>query len=187
MKTNIANFKRTKKIIIMEFCKLLSEKSFNNITVQNILDKAEICKGTFYKYFCDKYDLANQSLLLFLADYQALLAITDTTPDFNQSAKLYSDFININKWQFCLLRNIETTEFSFTSALFEGLKTIYCKMRNQNSENEQLEAFQFATQHKMIFDILMLRKESCCIDDINNINKARKNVFSRSSLSRMVI
>lgn len=48
-----------KKSIYRAIEKLVSEKPLNKITVQNILDEAEISRGTFYKYFHDKYDLAN--------------------------------------------------------------------------------------------------------------------------------
>nr|WP_241392979.1 TetR family transcriptional regulator [Clostridium tetanomorphum] len=39
---------------------LTTEKEFNKITIQNILDKALINRSTFYKYYSDKYELAEQ-------------------------------------------------------------------------------------------------------------------------------
>ena len=39
--------------------KLVGQKQFSKITVQDILDEAEVSRRTFYKYFNDKYDLAN--------------------------------------------------------------------------------------------------------------------------------
>lgn len=51
---------KTKKNIRESFISLLENKSFNEITVQNILDTALINRSTFYKYYRDKYDLAEQ-------------------------------------------------------------------------------------------------------------------------------
>lgn len=51
---------KTKKNIKESFISLLGNKSFNDITVQNILDTALINRSTFYKYYKDKFDLAEQ-------------------------------------------------------------------------------------------------------------------------------
>lgn len=48
-----------KKLLINAIETLVLEKPFSQITVQNILDEAEVSRGTFYKYYKDKYDLAN--------------------------------------------------------------------------------------------------------------------------------
>ena len=37
--------------------KLLHNKSITDIRVSELIDDIGICKGTFYKYYCDKYDL----------------------------------------------------------------------------------------------------------------------------------
>lgn len=59
---------KTKRNIKNAFLELLSEKSINNITVQNILDLALINRATFYKYYHDKYDLAEQLSMSCLSD-----------------------------------------------------------------------------------------------------------------------
>ncbi|SMC26321.1 transcriptional regulator, TetR family [Clostridium acidisoli DSM 12555] len=51
---------KTRANIKNTFIELLSEKEFNEITIQNILDKALINRSTFYKYYSDKYELAEQ-------------------------------------------------------------------------------------------------------------------------------
>lgn len=48
-----------KKILYAAIEKLVREKPVEKITVQEILDEAEVSRRTFYKYFSDKYDLAN--------------------------------------------------------------------------------------------------------------------------------
>ena len=51
---------KTRNNIKSSFIQLLREKDFNEITVQDILDKALINRKTFYNHYQDKYDLAEQ-------------------------------------------------------------------------------------------------------------------------------
>ncbi len=57
---------KTMKNIRESFISLLEQKQFCDITVQNILDTALINRTTFYKYYKDKYDLAEQLSIEFL-------------------------------------------------------------------------------------------------------------------------
>lgn len=54
--------KRTRNLILNAFDELLPEKGFQSLTVQDITDKAEINRATFYAHFADKYDLLDQSI-----------------------------------------------------------------------------------------------------------------------------
>ena len=47
---------KTKANLFSTFEKLLSEKKFENITINEICERAEIRRATFYKHFEDKYD-----------------------------------------------------------------------------------------------------------------------------------
>ena len=49
---------KTKKNIKEPFLTLLEEKPLDKIHVQEILDTVQINRATFYKYYLDKYDLA---------------------------------------------------------------------------------------------------------------------------------
>ena len=51
---------RTNKMIKGAFLKLLSEKKYQSITIQNIADEAFINRNTFYLHFIDKEDLLEQ-------------------------------------------------------------------------------------------------------------------------------
>jgi AcrR family transcriptional regulator len=56
--------KRTRSLILQSFDQLLAEKNFENISVQDVTDKAQINRATFYSHFQDKYDLLNQSITM---------------------------------------------------------------------------------------------------------------------------
>jgi len=54
--------KRTRSLILQSFGDLLAEKSFDSISVQDVTDKAQINRATFYKHFQDKYKLLDYSI-----------------------------------------------------------------------------------------------------------------------------
>ena len=49
--------KRTRALILQAFGELLAEQNFESISVQDVTDKAEINRATFYAHFEDKYKL----------------------------------------------------------------------------------------------------------------------------------
>ena len=48
---------KTKRAICSAFAELLSEKELHKITVQELVDKADIGRATFYNHYLDVYDL----------------------------------------------------------------------------------------------------------------------------------
>jgi AcrR family transcriptional regulator len=54
--------KRTRSLILQAFEQLLAEKGFESISVQDVTDKAEINRATFYKHFVDKYALLDYTI-----------------------------------------------------------------------------------------------------------------------------
>ena len=48
---------RTKRAIYTAFAGLLSEKELHKITVQELVDRADIGRATFYTHYLDIYDL----------------------------------------------------------------------------------------------------------------------------------
>jgi AcrR family transcriptional regulator len=54
--------KRTRKLLQQAFAELLSEREFHNITVNDITERAEVNRATFYLHFDDKYALLSYSV-----------------------------------------------------------------------------------------------------------------------------
>ena len=79
---------RTKEIIRDAFWELLEEKPYNKITVQDIVNRCQVNRNTFYYHFEDKYDLVNwyfqSGITRFLVElsayssWNALLAALET-------------------------------------------------------------------------------------------------------------
>lgn len=60
-KTSIDRRKiRTKKMIRSALAELIYEKGFNNISVTDLTQRADINRGTFYLHYVDKYDLLDK-------------------------------------------------------------------------------------------------------------------------------
>lgn len=55
-----SSFIRTDKAIMQAFIELLNEKSFEKITVQDILERTPVTRATFYAHFHDKYEIAER-------------------------------------------------------------------------------------------------------------------------------
>lgn len=53
----------TKRMLSASLKKLLSQKTLDNITIQDITDDAEVSRKTFYYHFQDIYDLLNYTLI----------------------------------------------------------------------------------------------------------------------------
>ena len=75
--------KRTRNLILKSFGELLAEKNFENISVQDVTDKAEINRATFYKHFVDKYALLDYSInQMFMQEIEKrMLNACHYTPD----------------------------------------------------------------------------------------------------------
>lgn len=60
---------RTNNAIINGFLRLIKEHEFKKISVEMIMEKANVSRSTFYRYFKDKYDVMNATYKLLLDYY----------------------------------------------------------------------------------------------------------------------
>lgn len=92
---------RTKGIIINAFIKVLNEKAFLSISIQDICDEAKVHRSTFYRYFVDKFELINQVTNI----------IGDTVYDHaskNRNHSLFEELIDYIEANKALFLNITT-------------------------------------------------------------------------------
>jgi AcrR family transcriptional regulator len=54
--------KRTRQLLQAALSELLAEKRFDDITVQDIAERATLNRATFYAHFADKYELMDYSI-----------------------------------------------------------------------------------------------------------------------------
>ena len=66
-----ARVRYTQMVIKNSFIKLLEQKPLNKVTVKEICVLSEINRATFYKYYCDAYDLLEKLETEFLDELQS--------------------------------------------------------------------------------------------------------------------
>lgn len=54
--------RRTRELLVKAFAELLGEKSFDDITINDITERATVNRATFYAHFRDKYAILDQMM-----------------------------------------------------------------------------------------------------------------------------
>ncbi|MBQ2681096.1 MAG: TetR/AcrR family transcriptional regulator C-terminal domain-containing protein [Eggerthellaceae bacterium] len=94
----------TKQMLFDAFSELVQEHDFDDITVQMILDRAHLSRGTFYRYFADKYDLMNS---VYRDQAYSLFARLDKGDCVIDVFESYFHFIEQNKKYFARILKTE--------------------------------------------------------------------------------
>jgi AcrR family transcriptional regulator len=74
---------RTQRILHEALMTLMQEKRYENITVQDIIDRADVGRSTFYAHFQDKEDLMTSGLIHFMEIFSNGHAESPATGDLN--------------------------------------------------------------------------------------------------------
>lgn len=130
-----ARIVKTLMSIRQAFFALLKEKNYDDITVQDILDKAVINRTTFYKYYNNKQELAQQLVDEIKNDF--IVPILDKR--FNLSWEEFSKQINKS---FCekshemmgLFWGVETSQIHLKQDVFALVKARYLKAHEGTKE-----------------------------------------------------
>ncbi len=75
---------RVRYFVESAFLEMLREKPVGQVRVADILDSVGICKGTFYKYYCDKYDLLQKCF--YNEFYREILERSETFEQFHENS-----------------------------------------------------------------------------------------------------
>ncbi len=127
--------RRTYSCLFNAMLELLNEKSIEEITVNELCERAIVGRGTFYKHFSDKYDFFSFALAEMFGHYleEAENDIDDDDPRSYYTAffKAYIQFVETNKGYFGSL-----TSSSMTAVmLFSTSDTISQKLEIHFQEN----------------------------------------------------
>lgn len=118
--------RRTRGLILTSFEALLAEKGFESISVQDVTDKAQINRATFYAHFPDKYALLDRSISqMFVSEIEKRT-------------------LNVCSYSSANLRNLILAVCEFLSKLHTG-----CAQPHQ-----QFESLVEGTIKKQTFDLL---------------------------------
>lgn len=72
---------RTQRILHEALMSLMQEKRYDDITVQNIIDRADIGRSTFYAHYQDKEDLMTRGLIRLMQILSKMVAESSATSE----------------------------------------------------------------------------------------------------------
>ncbi|KTT83198.1 transcriptional regulator [Mammaliicoccus sciuri] len=98
---------KTRKIINENFLELFNTTGFDNITVKNITDKAQIGRKTFYLHYLDKFDLLDSIVDKKLKELEDICK-SKTELGLKEGTRIWFDYFEDNKSFFNQLFNIQT-------------------------------------------------------------------------------
>jgi AcrR family transcriptional regulator len=131
---------KTIRNIRASFIELLEEKDFSEITVQNILDRAMINRKTFYRYYKDKYDLAQQIIASFTDELIARFMerqLKSYTSTLELAERTYQ-ILQEKRKEILALWNIRVNEINFYDTLLGILQEQYEKVLHDPDEGKNI-------------------------------------------------
>ncbi|GGB08955.1 TetR/AcrR family transcriptional regulator [Macrococcus hajekii] len=87
--------RKTKESIKNAYFNLLTEKPFKDITINQITEKADINRGTFYLHYLDKFDLRDQLEGEIMAELEETLSQHDHQQVFRDPEKYSTQLIAV--------------------------------------------------------------------------------------------
>ncbi len=131
---------KTKRALSNALAELLSEKELRKITVQEIVDKADVSRVTFYKYYLDVYDLCEKIEEVVLTELGLIVLQLE-----DNSTELFFEqlvgYISENRVTFSMIFNPNTTSKlrDKLSKLIEGmLRNVYSEKLEIKPNNKEL-------------------------------------------------
>lgn len=130
--------RKTKEAIQNNFLELLKEKDLEKITIQDIANKADINRGTFYLHYEDKYYLLSEiedEYVQSLARNVDLNEIIDNSVDIETFAERFFENI-LKKIVAYIYKNIEFYKVIFTLNCTNQLEEKLAALMYQNMEKQ---------------------------------------------------
>lgn len=134
-------FKRTDNAITNTLIALLREKSFEKITVQDILDATPVNRATFYAHFHDKYEIAERMMEEYIRNEQEIRQALASEKKENY-AQIMQQFYRQKKELAEALLKIHTDKVNLRRYIASSWKKEY--LETSDSPNKKIEAEMYA-------------------------------------------
>ena len=141
MNKNDRRYQRTRRNIKEAFLRLLQQKSFEKININDISALADINRSTFYLHYEDKYALLDECIkekLSFLVSNSEQEAPPDVSPDAEERIRRSLEYFIQEKEFFRIMLREENAPF-FTPAFREVLETILKPLFAVQKESNPLQ------------------------------------------------
>ena len=141
-------FQRTDKAILQAMVSLLKKKSYEKITVQDILEETPVTRATFYAHYHDKYEVVEKMLDQFLMGQGTTIdKIHATFPDSFQEI-VRSAFLANREYAQALI-SVHTDRVDFTKAIMDRHRNQY--IAEHNSSTVKAEARIYAAARTSVY------------------------------------
>lgn len=139
MKEN-PQFLRTDKAIRQALITLLKTKSFEKITVQDILDETPVTRSTFYKHYHDKYEIVEKMQDDFFETHTILSRELHSNP--STAFITLQKMLRENREILETLLHVRTEHVDLRQSLAKYAESYY--LQHNNNPNRYIEAEVFA-------------------------------------------
>ncbi len=121
---------RTRKILQQAFLTLLQAHDYDDITVQNILDQAEVNRTTFYKHYLNKEALAIQIIDNFQSKILQPILEQRFTLSMEEFSKIATPLLQKYRTQMQVLLKINTRHINFRQITLTHIKQAFLQVVN---------------------------------------------------------
>ncbi|MFJ7973282.1 TetR/AcrR family transcriptional regulator [Psychrobacillus sp. NPDC096389] len=144
------SIRRTKRIFKLHFISLIREKGYKNVTVTDIVERADYNRSTFYLYFKDKEDLTEELVSEILEElhYSFHVPFEDIEDiKYNRILPSSNTFFQhlYNYKNFYSLLTIEDTIPGLQQSFLGKMKEIFDAISYIDNENEEIQIKHFNT------------------------------------------
>ena len=160
-------FLRTDKAIIQAMVSLLKKKSFERITVQDILEETPVTRATFYAHYHDKYEVVEKMLDQFIAEHGTTQGkIRAHFPErFHEVIR--SSFL-VNREYAQALLSVHTDRVDFTRAIVDSHRSHYLATHNSTTAKAEARVFA-AARAALYFSFLQEDITDFSFENLNHI------------------
>lgn len=146
MNKNDRRVRKTQRALQSALAELMIEKDLKNITVQELVDKADVHRATFYTHYHDVYDLYEEIENGVMKELNTVVA-SDPTHEYRNIYKKIIDYIYNNPVQFRMLLGSNGSQ-KFQNRICELLERNYLNIwLFEDRKTEITEEMRFLTNY----------------------------------------
>ncbi|MDH2926481.1 TetR/AcrR family transcriptional regulator [Lonepinella koalarum] len=151
---------RTRELLHRTFLELLAEKEYEDFTVQEIIDRANVNRTTFYKHYLNKEALAVQIAEKFKQDVVLPLLQQRFNQPFDDFAQLISPIYQKNQTTIATMLKINTRHFNLKQDIQNRFKDKFIEVASKQNQSDkdidvQLQAAIFSNLGTTILEYLL--------------------------------
>ncbi|ANY66194.1 TetR family transcriptional regulator [Paenibacillus sp. BIHB 4019] len=138
---------KTREAIMKAFIALMAEKNFEQITINEIADRANVNRGTVYLHYVDKFDLLDQCIEVHLVQLQQKCLPNEEATSFTSKELLLQtlEFLEEHAFLYSTLltnKSIPAFRSRMTELMFQQLgENIDMSEMNKDRNKEVLKQF----------------------------------------------